>query len=115
MGRSWPVRKGHFMFQRISRVTFLLVSGALLNCAWGQTRPRISRPVDESILVRVPRSMHRLAKTANDAGRAAPGLRMEGILLQLKTSPEQQAERDRLLAEQQDPASPRYHQWLTPE
>src|SRR5205823_6458946 len=115
MGRVGPFGIGHFMFHRISRATVLLLLGLLVTSAWGQTRRRISRPVDESAVVRVLHSTHRLANAANDAGRAAPGMRMDGILLQLKTSPEQQAARDRLLADQQDPASTRYHQWLTPE
>jgi subtilase family serine protease len=40
---------------------------------------------------------------------------MERILLQLSSSPEQEAALAQLLAEQQDPASPRFHQWLSPE
>lgn len=37
------------------------------------------------------------------------------MLLVLKRSPKQQAELEMLLAQQQDTASPAYHQWLTPE
>ncbi|MEI9972321.1 MAG: protease pro-enzyme activation domain-containing protein [Ignavibacteriota bacterium] len=40
---------------------------------------------------------------------------MERVLLQLSSSPEQSAALEQLLADQQDPASPRYHVWLTPE
>jgi subtilase family serine protease len=40
---------------------------------------------------------------------------MERMLLQLTSSSEQQTALDQLLADQQDPASPRYHAWLTPE
>jgi len=40
---------------------------------------------------------------------------MERILLQLASSSEQEAALEQLLVEQQDPASPRYHAWLTPE
>ena len=32
-----------------------------------------------------------------------------------KATPAQQAALEQLLAEQQDPASPNYHNWLTPE
>jgi subtilase family serine protease len=32
----------------------------------------------------------------------------------LESSPEQETELEQLLAEQQDPSSPRYHEWLTP-
>src|SRR5206468_3058441 len=50
-----------------------------------------------------------------DLGRAAAELPMERIVLQLNSSPEQQAELDQLIEAQHDPASPRFQQWLTPE
>jgi len=37
------------------------------------------------------------------------------MILTLNPTPAAQAELDRLLAEQQDPASPQYHRWLTPQ
>jgi uncharacterized protein (TIGR03437 family) len=37
------------------------------------------------------------------------------VTLALKPSASQQADLDRLLAQQQDPSSPNYHRWLTPE
>ena len=40
---------------------------------------------------------------------------MNRIVMNLKGSPEQEAELEQLLADQQNPASPRFHQWLTPE
>jgi hypothetical protein len=40
---------------------------------------------------------------------------MERMLLDLASSPEQEAALAQLLAEQQDPDSPRYHSWLTPD
>ena len=40
---------------------------------------------------------------------------MERMLLPLTSSAEQTAAIEQLLADQQDPASPRYHAWLTPE
>ena len=41
--------------------------------------------------------------------------KLSSVKLVLRQSPEQQAALDRLLAEQQDPASPNYRRWLTPE
>jgi subtilase family serine protease len=40
---------------------------------------------------------------------------MNRTILLLKIAPEKQAELDRLVAEQQDPSSPNFHHWLTPE
>ena len=37
------------------------------------------------------------------------------MTLALKPSPSQQADLDKLLAEQQDPSSSNYHHWLTPD
>src|SRR5208337_5138863 len=52
---------------------------------------------------------------ANDRGRVAATLAMDRILMALKSSPEQEAALEQLLAEQQDPASPHYREWLTPQ
>jgi subtilase family serine protease len=42
-------------------------------------------------------------------------LPMEHMLLSLRMGAEARADLERLLRDQQDPASPRYHQWLTPD
>jgi subtilase family serine protease len=53
------------------------------------------------------------AVSANDRG-AAPDSQLR-ITFLLSRSPEMQASFTELLREQQDPSSPRYHQWLTPQ
>jgi uncharacterized protein (TIGR03437 family) len=55
------------------------------------------------------------ARAENDEGPVDPSMPMRSLTLVLKPSAEQQAALDQLLAEQQDPASPNYHHWLTPE
>ncbi len=50
-----------------------------------------------------------------DVGPTDPSLPMKRTILLLKIAPEKQAELDRLVAEQQDPSSPNFHSWLTPE
>jgi hypothetical protein len=52
---------------------------------------------------------------AKEIGRAPASLPMERMLLILASSPEQEAALAQLLAEQQDPESPRYRAWLTPD
>ncbi|HYW44647.1 MAG TPA: protease pro-enzyme activation domain-containing protein [Bryobacteraceae bacterium] len=81
----------------------------------GQVRPRLPKIVDNSSVVRLTGTTHPLAIPANENGRAAADLPMDRMLLQLKSSPEQQAELDQLVAEQHDPSSPHYQEWLTPE
>ena len=48
-------------------------------------------------------------------GTAPATLPMQRMLLVLKRSPEQESALRKLLADQQDKASPNYHKWLTPE
>ena len=103
------------MFVRISRCAIVLLAGLLTTGLWAQAPRRITQAVTDSSAVRLGNTTHHLAIPANEAGRVAPGFPMERILLPLKSSPQQQAALDRLLAEQQDPGSPHYHQWLRPE
>jgi uncharacterized protein (TIGR03437 family) len=55
------------------------------------------------------------ASAANDRGRAEASLQMDSMMLMLKPTAAQQADLDNLLKQQQDPGSPSFHQWLTPE
>jgi len=80
-----------------------------------QVRPRIVGRPDDGVVVRIPGSTHPAVARATEVGRAPGDLPMERMLMHLRSSPEQAAALDQLLAEQQDPASPRYHAWLSPE
>ncbi len=55
------------------------------------------------------------AQAQHDQGAVDPGFPVEQVTLFAKLSPEQQRELDQLLTEQQDPSSPKYRRWLTPE
>ena len=83
--------------------------------AQAQARQRITQSVDNQRLVHLRGTTHPLATVANDRGRVAAGLAMDRILLVLQSSPEQETALEQLLAEQQDPSSPHYHEWLTPQ
>ena len=98
-----------------SNVAFPTIILACIGALHAQVRPRLTQPVDNRSFVRLPRTTHPLANPGNDAGRAAPDLALDRMILQLKSSPEQQAALDQLVAEQHDPSSPHYRQWLTPE
>jgi uncharacterized protein (TIGR03437 family) len=56
-----------------------------------------------------------MATAANDIGPLDASVVLPAVTLVLGQTPEQQASLARLLAAQQDPASPDYHRWLTPE
>jgi len=49
-----------------------------------------------------------------DQGRVGPNFQIDFVTLLFQPSGTQQAELDRLLADQQDESSPDYHRWLTP-
>ena len=66
-------------------------------------------------LKQIPGSTHPAVRMGREVGRAPATLPMERVLLQLSGSPEQEAALQQLLADQQDPNSPNYHAWLTPD
>ncbi len=59
-------------------------------------------------------TVHPLARPEFDQGPVNPRTPMGRMVLLLKPSATRQAALDALVAAQQDPASPQFHQWLTP-
>jgi uncharacterized protein (TIGR03437 family) len=55
------------------------------------------------------------ARAGTDLGRVPASFSMPDLMIMLKGSTTQQQGLAQLLREQQDPASPKYHHWLTPE
>ena len=78
------------------------------------TQDRIMRPIDSAEVVVVRGTAHPLARPEFDQGRVDSELAINGALV-FRLSPAQQADLESLLRDQQNPSSPRYHQWLTPE
>src|ERR1051326_2193759 len=76
---------------------------------------RISARIDRAQRVVLRGAVHPKASSEFDRGALDPSFSARGITLLLKQSAGQRAALERLLAEQQDPSSPNYHQWLTPE
>jgi hypothetical protein len=81
-----------------------------------QAQPdRLTTRIDESARA-VPRGhVSPQIGPQNDAGPVEPSFRLQGMTINFKPSPSQQQALDRLLEEQQNPASPQFHKWLTPE
>jgi len=77
--------------------------------------PRIQSELSSSQMTVLRGSQHPLATPQNDAGRVPANTRMSGITLYFNRSGAQQADLEALLAAQQDPKSPQYHKWLTPQ
>ena len=80
-----------------------------------QSANRLSERID-SAHVRVLPNHHPLwAASANDAGAVPSNQAFESLTLVLARSPEQEQAFKQFLADQQNPASPDYHHWLTPD
>jgi uncharacterized protein (TIGR03437 family) len=78
-------------------------------------RDRIAGPIDRNRTVSVKGHVSPIARPQFDLGPVEPSRRLSLITLMLQPPDSQQADLLKLLADQQDPASPAYHQWLTPE
>jgi len=79
-------------------------------------RPAIRiHAIDDRRTVTLPGNRHPLARPAYEVGLADPASRMERMILVLQPDALQQKAIDDLTAAQHDPASPSYHQWLTPQ
>ncbi len=76
---------------------------------------RIGARIDARRSVLVKGTVPAMAQPAYDRGAVDSGFRLRNITLMLGPSAEQQAALEELIAGQQDPASPNYHNWLTPE
>ncbi len=80
----------------------------------GPCRAAAAPPRREEPLV-VPRSLPPSVAPQRDRGPVEPDLPLERMVLPLARRPGSDTELARLLADQQDPSSPGYHRWLTPE
>lgn len=65
--------------------------------------------------IAVPNTISGRVKHATDMGGAPSNKILTGVTLRFSMTIEQQAALSQLLSDQQNPSSPRYRQWLTPE
>src|ERR1700751_256920 len=97
--------------------TTLLVSSVLLilvSATYAVQPDRITTPLDSAEVISLHGSVHGLARPEFDLGRTDGSKLLSGVSVVFKPSASQQKALDKLLADQQDPASPDYHRWLTP-
>jgi uncharacterized protein (TIGR03437 family) len=78
-------------------------------------RPSASGPIDSSRTVVLRGNVSPKIPRARDLGRVDPSQKMSYITLAFRRTAAQQAVLDRLLVEMQDPSSPNFHKWLSPE
>jgi subtilase family serine protease len=100
----------------ITSAIALSLSGiCVANAAAAAAQNRIATAANPGGFVAIPSSVQPRARGASDLGPMRGDVRLQGMSIHFNMSTAQEAALDQLLADQQNPASPRYHQWLTPE
>jgi subtilase family serine protease len=96
-------------------VAFLLTLGVALS-SFSQARPtnRIAQAIDDRETVVLHGNVRPLLEAATDQGRMDGGTPLT-ISMVFKKTAAQEAALEKLLADQQNPSSPNYHKWLTPQ
>jgi subtilase family serine protease len=77
--------------------------------------PRLGKVIAETSRAVLRESRTPLVRDAQDLGSVSPDMPVPGITLVFRRSTAQEAALQTLLVAQQNPASPLYHHWLTPE
>ena len=112
----------HRSLQPLSLLAFFCIAlvlcasaSALAQSTSAKPQPRITSPIDSSSRVALAGSRPPRAVAADDLGAVPGTLQLHGISLLFRRSASQQTALDALVAAQQNPASPLYHQWITPD
>lgn len=89
---------------------------ATTGSVWAQ-RPeaRIKAPIDNGVRSSLQGTRLAMAQPENDAGRMSASAQLEQMTIVFGKSAAQQSALDTLIEDQQNPASARYHQWLSPD
>ena len=99
-------------FRRLAILS--LICGLPTASLFAQT-DRLRTAIDNRQRVALHGFVHPAARGANDSGAVDDAFVLPAITMAFQPSAAQQTELDQLLAQQQDPASPNFHKWLTPE
>jgi len=106
---------------RIERPAFFLLVGLLLPAGVFAQRSsaappdRIAGRLDPNRLATIKGNIHPKARPENDRGPVSASSNLDYIALRLKPTAAQQADLNQLLTQMQDPRSPNFRKWLTPE
>jgi subtilase family serine protease len=99
---------------RFAAIGFVLTAG-FKSLRAETPRIRISGPIDSSNTIALSNGISPRTLAAKDLGEVSGDKRLDSMTLRFSLTPQQQSALTQLLADQQDPSSPKYHQWLTPE
>jgi pseudomonalisin len=98
----------------VACLAFALLLSALSFAQTGAAA-RIQGTVNDSDVALLPGGVHPHVARALDQGSVSPSMPMQRMAIFFKPTDAQQANLDQLLQQQQDPGSPNYRKWLTPE
>ena len=102
-------------FSMIKLLTIILCILICSTPSFAAAPDRITGPIVSSQLIKLSGGVPRRAQPQYDQGPVDPSFKLSYMTLLTVPPAGQQKAIDRLLAQQQDPRSPLYHQWLTPE
>lgn len=77
--------------------------------------PRLAEEIDNSQRAAIPGSHSPKARPENETGRVPGGTKLQSMSIVFSRSAQQEADLQNLIAAQQNPASPQYHKWLSPD
>lgn len=111
-----PPPMSRFVLKAKHLLTLFLLTAGLLHSSsvHAQSLAGSSLPSLPSSAVVLPNHHPQWANPANDLGPLAPDTLVNALTLVLARSPQQEQAFRQFLADQQNPASPSYHRWLTP-
>ncbi|MFZ0685392.1 MAG: protease pro-enzyme activation domain-containing protein [Terriglobales bacterium] len=99
-----------------SNLTTLILCVLLLSTlSLGAVPDRIAGAIDSNHTFALTKSHHPKAQPQFDRGPVDPSFKLGYVTLMIAPSAAQQKALDQLLAQQQNPHSALYHQWLTPQ
>jgi hypothetical protein len=83
--------------------------------AQSSAQDRIVQPMENGKLTTIAGTVHPKAQARYDQGAVSGSLQLRGMSIDFSRTPSQQAALAALLKAQQDPSSPSYRKWLTPQ
>jgi subtilase family serine protease len=95
-------------------VAALLLSATPSQTQQPQPQARLAAPIANSARATLAGSQPPRARIARDLGALDSSTPLQSITMYFSRTAQQQADLDALVAAQQNPSSPQYHQWLTP-
>ncbi len=91
------------------------LAASILQSPIAMPQERIKHGWDEASLVTLHGNVHPALKTSQDQGVAPADTELRNIILVLQPTSAQQQALDEFTRQQQDPSSPRFRKWLTPD